>query len=122
MAQRQPGPMTPEFEKSFEHFILMELKAFQAYRNPELLLSYWRTSAGQEVDFTLGDMEVAIEIKSSKRVYESDIKGLKALAEAHRVKRLILISFQAEPKTLSSQVECLPWENFLNLLWSGEII
>lgn len=122
LAQRQPGPMTPEFGKSFEHFILMELKAFQAYRNPELLLHYWRTSTGQEVDFILGDMDVAIEIKSSKRVYESDIKGLKALAEAHRVKRLILISFESEPKTLSNHVECLPWENFLNLLWNGEII
>ena len=100
----------------------MELKAFQAYRNPELQLHYWRTSAGQEVDFILGDMEVAIEVKSSKRVYESDCKGLKALADAHSVKRLILISFESEPKILANQVECLPWENFLKLLWSGEII
>lgn len=122
LAQRQPGFMTPEFGKSFEHFLLMELKAFQAYRNPELQLHYWRTSAGQEVDFILGDMEVAIEVKSSKRVYESDCKGLKALADAHSVKRLILISFESEPKILANQVECLPWENFLKLLWSGEII
>jgi uncharacterized protein len=122
LAQRQPAPMTPEFGKSFEHFLLMELKAFQAYYNPELLLYYWRTSTGQEVDFILGDMEVAIEIKASKRVYESDAKGLKALTEAHPVKRTILVSFESEPKTLFNHVECLPWENFLNLLWNGEII
>jgi predicted AAA+ superfamily ATPase len=46
LTQRQPAPLTPEFGKSFEHFLLMELKAFQAYRNPDLPLYFWRTSTG----------------------------------------------------------------------------
>ncbi len=121
LSQRQPAPLTPEFGKSFEHFILMELKAFQAYRNPDLPLHYWRISTGQEVDFILGDMEVAIEIKSSKRVYESDTKGLKALASAHTAKRLILISFETEPKMLGN-IKCFSWEHFLMLLWNRQII
>ena len=29
-----------EFGNSFEHYILMELKAYQAYRNPELDIRY----------------------------------------------------------------------------------
>lgn len=122
LAQRKPELYTPEFGKSFEHFILMELKAYQAYRNPELLLHYWRTSSGQEVDFILGDMEVAVEIKSSKRVHATDTKGLKALAESHTVKRLILVSFEMEPKTIEDRIECLPWEIFLQMLWAGEIV
>jgi predicted AAA+ superfamily ATPase len=122
LAQRNPAPHTPEFGKSFEHYILMELKAYQAYKNPELLLHYWRTSSGLEVDFILGNMEVAIEVKSSKRIHEMDAKALIALAESQTIKRLILISFEPEPRILKNQVECLPWELFLKKLWSGEII
>ncbi len=62
LARRTPKIGTPEFGHSFEHYILMELKAYQAYRNPELDIRYWRTSTGFEVDFILGDMNVAIEI------------------------------------------------------------
>ncbi len=122
LAQRRPLPLTPEFGKSFEHFILMELKAYQAYRNPELSLYYWRTTSGQEVDFILGDMLVAIEIKSSHRVHEGDIRGLQALGDAHKVKRRLLISFEKEPKILQENIECLPWETFIQMLWDNQII
>lgn len=122
LAQRRPLPFTPEFGKSFEQFILMELKAYQAYRNPELLLHYWRTTSGQEVDFILGDMEIAIEVKSSKRIHEGSCKGLKALASTHSVKRLILISFENEPKMMSGKIECLPWETFIKMLWEDQIV
>jgi len=122
LARRKPALHSSEFGKSFEHFILMELKAYQAYRNPELLLHYWRTSTGQEVDFILGDMEVALKVKSSKRVHEGDTRGLQALAGSHKVKRLIIISFEAERKVVLDKIECLPWEMFLQMLWAGEII
>jgi predicted AAA+ superfamily ATPase len=36
LARRTPRIGTPEFGNSFENYILMELKAYQAYRNPEL--------------------------------------------------------------------------------------
>lgn len=122
LAGRTPTLHTPEFGKSFEHFILMELKAYQAYHNPELALHYWRTSTGLEVDFILGDMEVAIEIKASKRTHETDTKSLMVLDESHSPKRLILVSLEPEPKKLNTKVECLPWEMFLQMLWAGEII
>jgi len=63
LARRTPRIGTPEFGHSFEQYIIMELKAYQAYRNPELEIRYWRTSTGFEVDFILGDMDVAIEVK-----------------------------------------------------------
>ncbi len=63
LARRTPKVGTPELGHSFEHYILMELKAYQAYRNPELDIRYWRTSTGFSVDFILGDMYVAIEVK-----------------------------------------------------------
>ena len=113
---------TPEFGMSFKHFILMELKAYQAYKDPELPLHYWRTNTGMEVDFILGDMEVAIEVKSSQRINNTHAKGLRALAECHQLKNLLVVSFEEEPKNLGGNIRCLFWEDFLKQLWSGEII
>lgn len=122
LARRKPAFGTPEFGKAFEHYILMEIKAYQAYRDPELPVYYWRTSNGLEVDIVLGDMEVAVEIKASGRAHETDAKALITLAQAHAVKRAILVSFESEPKKIADKIECLPWRNFLSQLWAGELL
>lgn len=122
LARRKPQFSTPEFGNSFEHYILMELKAYQAYRDPELDLYYWRTSTGIEVDFILGNMDVAIEVKSSKRINSNHTKGLKALRQNHNLRRLIIVSFEKEPKKINDNIECLHWEDFLNQLWNGQLI
>lgn len=121
LAHRTPKMGTSEFGKSFEHYILMELIAYRAYKNPELDITYWRTSTGLEVDFILNDMEVAIEIKTSKRVHETDTNALKALQSEHVVKKSIIVSFETEPKIIAGNIYCLPWQHFLGQLWSGEI-
>lgn len=121
LANRLPSYGTPEYGKSFEHFILMELRAYQAYRNPELPLYFWRTHSGIEVDFILGEMQVAIEIKTSSRINESHLKGLKALREENSLKDCILVSFETEPKILDG-IKCLPWQMFLKQLWAGDLI
>lgn len=36
----------------------MEMKAYQAYRKPDLPLAFWRTSTGREVDFILPEIEI----------------------------------------------------------------
>jgi uncharacterized protein len=122
LARRQPKQGTPEFGKSFEHFILLELMAYKAYRNPELDVSYWRTAAGREVDFIVNDMEMAIEVKSSKRVHETDTKSLKILQEEHKVGKAFIVSLEPEPKQLPGNIESLPWEIFLKRLWDGDLI
>lgn len=53
----------------------MELKAYQAYKNPALNIRYWRTSTGFEVDFILDDMIAAIEVKGHKE-YTVNIPGV----------------------------------------------
>ena len=121
LARRSPGIGTPEFGNSFEHYILMELKAYQAYRNPELDIRYWRTSTGFEVDFILGDMNVAIEVKGSRRVHSTHTRGLQALLEEHTVKRAVIVSLEKQSRKLDSSIEVLPWQAFLETLWSGEL-
>jgi len=121
LARRQPKQGTPEFGKSFEHFILLELMAYKAYRNPELDVSYWRTTGGREVDFIVNDMAVAIEVKSSKRVHETDTKSLRILQEEHKVGKALIVSLESEPKHLPGNIESLPWGVFLQRLWGNEL-
>jgi predicted AAA+ superfamily ATPase len=119
LARRSPKIGTPEFGHSFEHYILMELKAYQAYRNPELNIRYWRTSTGYEVDFIFDDMKVAVEVKGTERIHSGHTKGLKALIEEHSVKRAIIVSLEKQPRKTKSDIEVLPWQVFLEKLWSG---
>jgi predicted AAA+ superfamily ATPase len=84
-------------------------------------ISYWRTSTGQEVDFLLGEREIAVEIKAGK-VHEGDLRGLNALIEDAPVKKTILVSFEKERRRVAGQIEIFPWQDFLSLLWSGKLI
>ena len=74
------------------------------------------------MDFILNDMEVAIEIKTSKHIHNIDVTALKVLQQEYSVKKAIVVSFESEPKTLDNNIVCLPWENFLLQLWGGELI
>jgi predicted AAA+ superfamily ATPase len=121
LARSKPMLKSREFGKSFEHFILMEIKAFQKYLEPDLELRFWRTSTGQEVDFILGDMQAAIEIKGSDRIHANDLRGLKALSQEHKVDRQIIVCLESEPRILG-QVEILPWKIFIQKLFARNII
>ncbi len=121
LARRTPVIGSSEFGKSFEHFILMELKAYQAYRNPEMEISFWRTCSGQEVDFILGNKEVALEIKGTKKVHEGDIYPLKILKEDQPAKRHIIVSMEAEEKMINKWIEVMPWQKFLDYLWKEKL-
>jgi len=117
LACRSPRLGSYEFGKAFEHYILMELMAYKAYKKPETEISFWRTSTQQEVDFIMNDKEIAIEIKGSRRVHEGDIKGLKALLEDGPVKRAIIVCLEESRRTIHPQIEIIPWRQFLEELW-----
>jgi predicted AAA+ superfamily ATPase len=121
LARRQVRPGSAEFGKAFEHYLLMELRAYQAYRQPDLPISFWRTSAGQEVDFILGDMELAVEIKGSARVHEGDLRGLLALLEERPVKRCLVVSLESQPRRIHRAIEVVPWRQFVERLWAGKL-
>jgi predicted AAA+ superfamily ATPase len=121
LARRTPRLGSPEFGKAFEHFIFMELRAYQAYRQPDLELRYWRTASGFEVDFVIGEMDLAVEVKGGTRVHEGDLTGLHALGEEHRVKRRVVVSLERQPRTVAPGIEVLPWRTFLTRLWAGDL-
>lgn len=110
------------FGKAFEHFIFCEVRSYIAYRNSDIELSYWRTSSGFEVDFILGDAEVALEAKASGTANDNHLKGLRAFGEEHPCNKKILVSCDPLPRKTSDGIDILPWQVFCNELWSGNII
>lgn len=110
---------TDLFGQAFEHFIAMELRAYLSYSRKKLPLCFWRTSAWHEVDFLIGN-QIAIEVKSTKKVANKHLKGLRYLMEENKVEKYYLISF--DPIALKTDaIHVLPWKKFLNDLWSGNI-
>lgn len=112
---------TELFGKAFEHFIYQEIYAHSRYCDKNYNISYWRTASGLEVDFILGDHEVAIEIKATEEAQPRHLKGLKAFMEEYTVKKAILVSNDSFPR-LTNGVLVLPWKDFLKKLWNNEII
>ncbi len=119
---RTPQVGTPEFGKSFEHYILMELMAYRAYRQPEMQITFWRTSNGDEVDFVINDKALALEIKASRRVHDGDLLAMDKLLEDGPVKKTLVVSLESEPRRVGKQHLVLPWRNFLDQLWAGELV
>ncbi|MDR2585349.1 MAG: ATP-binding protein [Prevotellaceae bacterium] len=109
------------FGKVFEHFIYQEIYAHSRYSNKEYSICYWRTTSQLEVDFILGDHEVAIEVKSTDHVDHRHLKGLLAFSEEYKVQKSIVVS--NDPLTrLIGNILVLPWQLFLERLWAEEII
>jgi len=124
LTNRSPlSPGSSDFGAAFEHFIFMELRAHATYspRGTGLPVSYWRTASGIEVDFILGNAEVAIEVKSTDRPTTDHLKGLRAWREEHPKSRCILVCRAARGRRAEQDIEILPWRKFLASLWKNEI-
>ncbi len=116
----EPGSIN--FGFAFEHFIFHELKTYSQYSGKKFPIHYWRTSSQFEVDFVLGDHEVAVEVKSTDNVNLKHTKGLNAFSDEYKMKSRIIVSLDPLPRTIGSGITVLPWREFLNRLWAGVII
>ena len=113
----------PDFGRALEHFILMELLAWRAYREYDAPVRFWRTKSGMECDFVLGrDGAVAIEVKGGARVRREDLKAMRAYVEEHRPRCAIVVCNEDEPRRTEDGIEVLPWRRFLERLWGDEIV
>ena len=121
--RRIERPSGPEFGRALEHFILMEILAYRSYRDRDFPIRFWRTKTGLECDFVLGrDGEVAIEVKGTNNVQTRDLNGLRAYADEHRPRRAVLVSNEAAPRRTSDGLWILPWRDFLERLWSDDLL
>lgn len=109
------------FGRALEHFIFMELTAHSSYKELDYEIRYWRTKTGQEVDFVLGDAEVAIEVKGSSRVDQRELKSLLLFIDEYSPRSAIVVSNEKQARRVGN-IRLLPWRQFLDELWNGNII
>lgn len=114
-------PETENYGNAFEHFIYMEINAHRHYSQKNYDISFWRTSTKLEVDFIVGENELAVEVKSTDKVQSSHIKNLRAFSEEYTVKHSIVVCNEIYPR-LVGNVLILPWREFLRRLWADELI
>jgi predicted AAA+ superfamily ATPase len=114
-------PGSAEFGAAFEHFVFLELRAHASYRGGGYPIAYWRTASQIEVDFIVGDGELAIEVKSTDNPTSAHLRGLRAWLEEQPGSRGILVCRASRPRRTEDGIEILPWERFLERLWSGDI-
>lgn len=105
------------FGMAFEHFIFMEIKAWLSYSKDRRPLTFWRDRAGNEVDFIIGDT-TAIEVKSSEMVHSGHIKGLRLLSGEVPFDHRVIVSRDSRRREMDG-ITVMPWELFLDELWSG---
>ncbi len=109
------------FGKIFEHFIILEIRAFLSYNRKRLNMSYWRSTSQMEVDLIIGN-RVAIEVKSSYLIQDKHLRGLRALKEEGLIQKYLVISMDRNLRITKDKIKILPWKLFLKKLWKGDII
>lgn len=114
-------PRGEQFGRALEHLVFMELSAHASYRELGSDICFWRNKAGAEVDFVLGQGEVAIEVKGTARVDDRDLRPLSLFCQVHRPRQSIVVCNEPEER-LVGEVRILPWRRFFEELWSGRII
>ena len=115
-------PGSPLYGKAFENWVFHELSACIEYREWDLELSYWRLPSGIEVDFVLGDMEVALEAKASARITRDHLRGLRTLIDEHPgVRRRIVVCLEPRPRRTEDGIDILPAAEFVRRLGQGTL-
>ena len=112
----QPG--TYEYGKAFEHFVITQILHLSRYRFPDWRLSYLRTGAGVEIDLVIerpGMPEALIEITSSERIDERDVRGL-ARFTGDFTSPLALCISRDPTRMRMDGVLCLHWRQALEEL------
>jgi predicted AAA+ superfamily ATPase len=117
------APGSTDFGAAFKHFIFMELRAHASYspRGKGLPVSYWRTVWGIEVDFILGNAEMAVEVKATESPTTDHLKGLRAWREEQSKSRCVLVCRDPRSRRSKNGIELIPRREFLRGLWRNEI-
>jgi predicted AAA+ superfamily ATPase len=126
LSGRLPYPPAPEeLGPLMETWILNEVRAYLGYRKRRYPIYYWRTHDGSEVDLFLEtrDGYLAVEIKSTTRWdsrYNRSLKSLRNFLGAKPLRSLGV--FLGEKSARWDEIHVLPARQFLQQLWSDELI
>ena len=115
-------PGSELFGNAFENWCCHEITTYNCYAERFATVSYWRLTSGIEVDFVINDMAVAIEAKPSRTISSHHLKGLRQLVIDHpNVERRIVLCLEDRPRRTPDGIEIVPYGDFVQRLWSGDI-
>lgn len=114
---------SPTFGHAFENWVFHELATYLDYSKTRENLAYWRLSSGIEVDFIVGDMRLGVEAKSTRKVSNKHMKGLRELVKEHpEVERRILICTEDTSFETDDGIEVFSVDDFVKSLWKRELV
>lgn len=97
----------------FEHAVILEIIKRIRALDKNYKVYYWRTSGGAEVDcvLDLAGQIIPIEIKASKNVSLSEIKGLKIFLEDYKkiAKFGYVVTMGERKEKLAENIIAVPW-------------
>lgn len=97
----------------FEHAVILEIIRRIKVLNKNYKVCFWRTAGGAEVDCIIdrGSSVIPIEIKSSKYISGSEIKGLKIFLNDYRklATHGYIITMGEKPERISKNITAIPW-------------
>ena len=112
-----------QYGRAFEHWVYHELSSYIESKGGLDRLTFWRLSTGHEVDFIVGRMRLAVEAKGSARISTRHLKALRLLKEEHPdVGRRVVVCLDPKPWRTDDGIHVLPAEEFVQRLWSGDLV
>jgi uncharacterized protein len=114
-------PASELFGRAFEHFIVLEVRAFLSYARKNVGMHYWRSTSQFEVDLVLGN-QWAIEIKGATSIADKHLKGIRALKEEGKIENFAVVSLDQNERKTADNITVFPWKIFLKRLWNGELV
>jgi predicted AAA+ superfamily ATPase len=119
-ALRPRGPLDRPEEiggPALEGLVAQHLLAWIDHGRQGAALHYWRTRAGNEVDFVLYGKNVfrAIEVKNAATVHPSDLRGLKTFGQDYPQAERTLV-YRGTERLLIDGIRIVPCEEFLSEL------
>ena len=110
-----------ESGKAFEHYLFLELKAYQIMSNSRDELTYYRNSRGNEVDFIFKNH--AFEIKIKPNITSKDIKPLLIFGQdyGHNLNIICTCDVKRKEKFGNQIVTVWPVQEFLETMWDNQL-
>jgi predicted AAA+ superfamily ATPase len=99
----------------FEHAVILEIIRRVRALNEDYRVYFWRTSGGAEVDcvLDLGQKVVPIEIKATRKIRPSEIRGLVSFIEDHPNAAFgLVVTLGDRPEKITDKITAIPW-NYL---------
>lgn len=112
------NPLSYEYGKIFEHFIILEIFRLNNYFKLDLNISFYRTESGAEVDCIIESpvgKKLAIEIKSTANPDKKMLKGIYSFREKVPEAIGILACRIKKPQKIND-ILILPWQKTLELI------